>query len=83
MPYWHESLYGTKVAASGSAPLYDHIPIVRYGHCSFTIPEVLVAFQTLVLKVTGLGLANINQALPDSAAQAEFLQLAGQYGALP
>ena len=71
VPYWHESLYGAKVAASGSAPLYDHIPIVRYGHCSFTIPEVLVAFQMLVLQVTGQGLANVNRALPDAAAQAD------------
>jgi pimeloyl-ACP methyl ester carboxylesterase len=83
VPYWHESLYGAKVAASGSSPLYDHIPILRYGHCSFTVPEVLVAFQTLVLKTTGLGLAGVNQALPDAAEQAEFLRLAGQYGAQP
>ncbi len=52
VPYWHETLYAAKVAASGSTALYTGIPINRYGHCSFTVPEVLGAFQTLVTQVT-------------------------------
>ena len=61
VPYWHELLYEAKVTASGSSLLYNNIPIVRYGHCNFTVPEVLAAFQMLVLKVTGQGLAGVNQ----------------------
>ena len=53
VPYWHESLYDAKVKASGSELLYSNIPINRYGHCSFSVDEVLAAFQTLVVKVTG------------------------------
>jgi pimeloyl-ACP methyl ester carboxylesterase len=82
VPYWHELLYEAKVTASGSSLLYSNIPIARYGHCSFTLAEVLVAFQTLVLKVTGQGLADVSRALPDAEAQAEFLQLTRQYSAL-
>jgi pimeloyl-ACP methyl ester carboxylesterase len=52
VPYWHEQLYGAKVLASGSGPLYSHIPVNRYGHCSFTLEEVMGAFQTLVMQVT-------------------------------
>ncbi len=61
VPYWHELLYEAKVTASGSSLLYSNIPIDRYGHCSFTVPEVLAAFQMLVLKVTGQGLDEVNQ----------------------
>jgi len=76
VPYWHEALYEAKVTASGSTALHTNLPIGRYGHCSFTVPEVLAAFQTLVLKVTGQGVAEVTPALPDVGAQTEFLRLA-------
>jgi len=82
VPYWHELLYSAKVLASGSSLMHSNIPISRYGHCSFTVSEVLVAFQMLVLKVTGQELADVHRALPDASAQAEFLRLARQHGAL-
>lgn len=53
VPYWHETLYAAKVAASGSNLLHTNITIPRYGHCNFTVPEVVGAFQTLVLQVNG------------------------------
>jgi pimeloyl-ACP methyl ester carboxylesterase len=49
VPYWHEWLYSAKV---GPNPLHTNMPIPRYGHCSFTVAEVLGAFQTLVMQVT-------------------------------
>ncbi len=52
VPYWHESLYSAKVLASGSGPLHTNIPVPRYGHCNFTVEEVLGAFQMLVQQVT-------------------------------
>jgi pimeloyl-ACP methyl ester carboxylesterase len=45
VPYWHEGMYATKVAAA-SLPPGLFIPIkssVPYGHCNFTLPEVMTA----------------------------------------
>ncbi len=38
---------------NGSFLLRTNIPIVRYGHCSFTTDELLAGFWLLVLRVTG------------------------------
>ncbi len=51
VPYWHANLYGLKVLFSGSARNYIHLPVFRYGHCSFTPAEVLLGFGLLVGKV--------------------------------
>ena len=82
VPYWHEPLYRLKTLGSGNALLYSNIPILRYGHCNFRASEVLTAFALLVLKVTGQELINAQRALPDAGAQAEFLRLAKENGAL-
>ena len=82
VPYWHEPLYRLKVWGSGSALMYSNIPILRYGHCNFKASEVLAGFALLVLKVTGKELVGGTQALPDAAAQSEFLRLAKEHGAL-
>jgi len=52
VPYWHESLYSAKVLANGVGPLHTNIPVSRYGHCNFTVGEVLGAFQMVVQQVT-------------------------------
>ena len=52
MPYWHEVLYGAKIAASGSGALYSHIPVHTYGHCNFTVADIEAALQKL-LEMTG------------------------------
>lgn len=52
VPYWHETLYQQKLSANGNT-LVTQIPILRYGHCSFTTAEVLVGFSLMVLKGTG------------------------------
>ena len=82
VPYWHEPLYRLKTVSSGNTLLYSNIPILRYGHCNFKASEVLTAFALLVLKVTGQELTNAQRALPDASAQAEFLRLAKEHGAL-
>ncbi len=82
VPYWHEPLYTVKSLANGSGLLHINIPIVRYGHCNFKSSEVLVGFALLVLKVSGRELIGAQMALPDSGAQAEFLRLAKEHGAL-
>lgn len=82
VPYWHELYYAAAVQRSGSGPLHTNIPAFRHGHCNFKVSEVLVAFALLVLKVTGQELRGAEQVLPDAAAQAEFLHLAREVGAL-
>jgi pimeloyl-ACP methyl ester carboxylesterase len=82
VPYWHASLYGVKVLKSGSYRQYIHIPVLRYGHCSFTPAEVLFAFALMVYKATGYFSLNIEQALPDKASQHEYMALAEEHGLL-
>lgn len=47
IPFWHETLYQTKVINEGSSALYQNIPINRFGHCNFTLEEVNSIFQLL------------------------------------
>jgi pimeloyl-ACP methyl ester carboxylesterase len=47
VPFWHEPLYLTKVLFSGHTGLVP-LPVVRYGHCSFTPDEILGAFALTV-----------------------------------
>ncbi|HEY3311254.1 MAG TPA: hypothetical protein VGK00_06395 [Anaerolineales bacterium] len=53
VPAWHLTQYSNKVF--GSNPLTPFAPVLiqRYGHCSFTLPEVLGGFSTLVKMVLG------------------------------
>jgi hypothetical protein len=43
VPFWHEPLYLTKVLLTGSSGLLP-LPVDRYGHCNFTINELLTGF---------------------------------------
>jgi len=52
-PYQHEVIYGTLVAGVGqSAFLTSLTAAAPYGHCNFTLEEVLEAFAMLVEQVT-------------------------------
>lgn len=82
VPYWHASLYGVKVLKSGSYRQYIHIPVFRYGHCSFTPAEVLFAFALMVYKATGFFSLNIEEALTDKESQQVYMQLAEEHGLL-
>ncbi|MGV3587480.1 MAG: DUF6351 family protein [Adhaeribacter sp.] len=53
IPFWHFPLYQAKITAQGSTALYTGIPIPRYGHCTFTEPEIVLAFSRLVQQVKG------------------------------
>ena len=84
IPYWHEPLYGFKIAVGGQAALHTHIPIVlRYGHCNFSVPQVLLAFVVLVYQVTRHSLLNAEQVLSTAEEREEYLGLAAAYGLLP
>ncbi|MCB8946031.1 MAG: hypothetical protein H6658_19980 [Ardenticatenaceae bacterium] len=49
VPYWHSPLYAAKI--HGPA-LHDHFAAERYGHCAFTVDEVLAAYGRLLTLTT-------------------------------
>lgn len=56
VPYMHEDLYALKIVANGSQDNYFNIPIIGYGHCNFTIDELVGGVGRLVYMVTGSSL---------------------------
>jgi hypothetical protein len=78
VPYWHEPLYTLKALPSGL--LHVNLPVVRYGHCSFTPEEALVALGLLVLKVEGRELLNAEAALATPASRERYRELARTSG---
>jgi pimeloyl-ACP methyl ester carboxylesterase len=53
VPFRHELLYAGKVLLAGRSGNLITLPVPRYGHCHFTIDEVLGAFALLLLRSTG------------------------------
>lgn len=54
IPAWHEEVYQAKVADAGATEfLLAQIAIDRFGHCEFTLAELLAAFSALSQAVTG------------------------------
>ena len=51
VPYWHETLYRAKVVANNRTPRHDLITIDRYGHCIFTLDEMIQALLLLQTRV--------------------------------
>ncbi|MPY89805.1 MAG: prolyl oligopeptidase family serine peptidase [Luteitalea sp.] len=47
VPFTHEGLYSLKERPSGRGR-FVLLPIRRYGHCNFTVPEILAAFGVLL-----------------------------------
>jgi pimeloyl-ACP methyl ester carboxylesterase len=83
VPYWHEPRYDWKVLGSGSGSLHTNIPVYRYGHCNFTVEEVLAAFAVLVLDATTKELLVPERLLPDAESREKFFQLSREYGVRP
>ena len=52
IPYWHEPLYAAKAQPTGAGHLTG-LPVASYGHCNFTLPQLLGSFAILVLQSTG------------------------------
>ncbi len=79
VPYWHLALYEARAAEAGSDALLTTIPGQQFGHCQFTLPELLAGFSSLVLSVTNQNLVTTPGLIPDPAAQKAFLDLARAY----
>jgi pimeloyl-ACP methyl ester carboxylesterase len=47
VPFTHEVLYSFKLRPTNRGAFVP-LPILRYGHCDFTVPEVLTAFAVLL-----------------------------------
>lgn len=47
VPIFHETLYQALVAAAGNSDLLVQRTITRYGHCTFTVQEMVQAFVAL------------------------------------
>jgi len=52
VPFAHEAIYTGLVASAGSSAFLITVPVVRYGHCNFTGPELVAAFALLVQQAT-------------------------------
>lgn len=83
VPFWHQTLYEDKVSEAGSGSRITALPSEQYGHCQFTLPELVAGFSTLVVGVTSQNLATSGALFADLRAQREFLELARAYGASP
>jgi pimeloyl-ACP methyl ester carboxylesterase len=75
VPYWHEPLYTQKIIANGDWALRTNLPSPHFGHCTFTVPELLVTFGILVFQVTGGELQGVDRVLPDAQARVEYQAL--------
>ncbi len=77
VPFWHVKLFTKKVLQAGSIGKLAVIPVARYGHCNFTSAEAVFAFYTMVLRSTLIPFTmdQVKNALPDAAAQNEYLKL--------
>ena len=70
--FWQEARYFDKALAAGDASQVTPIPIIRYGHCSFTSSKVLAAFGLLVLQVTGAQPAGLTRRFSLPRVRSDF-----------
>jgi pimeloyl-ACP methyl ester carboxylesterase len=47
VPFFHEAAYAELVLAAGSSDMLLQLPVNRFGHCAFTVPEQVGAFLAL------------------------------------
>jgi len=80
-PIWHTDLYQAKNA--GAELAVTLIPVDRFGHCGFSLPELLAGFSQLVLEVKGQELTTSASAFPEAGMQREFMDLARRAGSKP
>lgn len=81
VPYWHEPIYASKIAAAGAGDQHLNIPVVlRYGHCNFSPAQALISFVLLVRQTTGNALVNAERVLEQAEDRAEYRRLAIEYG---
>jgi pimeloyl-ACP methyl ester carboxylesterase len=50
VPFSHEVRYLARTVLSGKGRFLTVLPVTRYGHCNFTLDEILGAFGLMILK---------------------------------
>lgn len=81
VPYWHEPIYASKIAAAGAGDQHLNIPVLlRYGHCNFSPAQALIGFVLLVRQATGNALVDAERVLEQAEDRAEYRRLATEYG---
>lgn len=75
VPYWHQTQYTARVFTNNPYSPYLPIEVERYGHCNFTLPEVLNGFGSLVFMSTQQSLS-MPPFLQEAGMKAEEYQLA-------
>lgn len=51
VPAWHETIYRQRAVDQGTTGLLDQTTIPTFGHCAFTVADVLTAFDRLLARV--------------------------------
>ncbi len=51
VPYWHQTLYRDKVVAHNLTFRHDLIRVDRFGHCNFTLSELIAGLQLLQQRI--------------------------------
>ena len=54
VPMWHEDLFAAKVAEAGRSEFLTRRTATAWGHCNFSGPDILGAFNTLVAQVSAV-----------------------------
>lgn len=80
IPFFHQALYRWKVMAQQSTANHIRIPIDRYGHCNFTVTEILIGFGLMVNMATGDVLDGVAEIISDGDEQREFIAAAENSG---
>lgn len=76
IPFWHEPVYRFEVRAMQNQALHLSIPVLgRYGHCNFTVSQLLVGFVLLLHRVTGQVIPDAEQVLTSAEQRQEYLDL--------
>lgn len=81
-PFWHLERYAEKNATAGGQTA-QAIPVDRFGHCGFSLSELLAGFSFLVERVTAEALVTSSSVFPSRELQREFLELTGRHGGRP
>lgn len=80
IPFWHQPIYGLKVALKGDKNLQTNLPILgRYGHCNFSLPLLLISFVLLVRSVEGTGPSNPIEVLTTEQDRQEYRLLEEEF----
>jgi hypothetical protein len=81
IPYSQALTYLQKAYMADKLDKIKFIPVDRYGHCAFTAPELIFAFNMMISRDTMIPFseAQVQAALPSGAEQAKYNQLVIQY----